>query len=365
MLKGVIKFNCKLNIKLKTIKFKGGEMIPSLESVDHRKKEIIETLWPLAVTATPNKVEFARDVCGELGIEYSAYQRRVFADGERFFQMEGNLRDREVFIITSTEQPDSNLVDLLLLADTVKSSCAASRVTVIFTYFGWARSDRKDAPRKSLSVATIAKLIKAMDVDRIMILDPHFSQIQAIFYGLNIKCDLLFGSTILAGYIKQRINLEKFGVSSLDGGGQKIVKDYSERLSLPYYLTFKERFETDQTKIVGGNGDKIEIEGVLGADDLTSTLGSLLHAAKNYKQHGVKLFYGAVTHFVATKKNVRALLKVLDNPLIDGLFVTDSVSFPDKARQHPKLFIVPLKELIAYVIFNTYYRQSISEIFKK
>jgi len=339
-------------------------MIPSLKRVDAHKKEMIETLWPLVVTATPNKIDFAREVCRELNSKYCDYQRVIFAEGERFFQMNDNLRDREVFIITSTEQPDSNLVDLLLLADTAKLSCAASRLTVIFTYFGWARGDRKDAPRKSLAVATIAKLIKAIDVDRVMILDPHFSQIQAIFYSLNIKCDLLFGSVILSDYIKE-VGLENFAATSLDGGGQKIVKDYSERLGVPYYLTFKERFEADQTKIVGENGDKIEIENILGADDLTSTLNSMIHAAENYKQRGVKHFYGAVTHFVAVEKNVDALLKALDNPCIDGLFTTDSVSFPDKVRRHPKLHIVSLKELMAYVIFNTYYRQSISEIFKK
>ncbi len=339
-------------------------MIPELNEIGDIKKAMIETLWPLVVTATPNKAEFAKSVCFELGIEYAGYKREEFADGERFFQFEGNVRDKEVFIITSTEQPDSNLVDLLLLCDAAKLSGAASRVTVIFTYFGWARGDRKDAPRKSLSVATIAKLIKVVGVDRVMILDPHFSQLQTIFFAMGIKCDLLFGSVILSDYIKEA-GLENFAATSLDGGGQKIVKDYSERLGVPYYLTFKERFKTDQTKIVGENGDKIEIENILGADDLTSTLSSMLHAAKNYKQRGVKHFYGAVTHFVAVEKNVTALLKALDSPYIDGLFATDSVSFPPEVKQHPKLHIVSLKNLIAYVIFNTYYRQSISKIFKK
>jgi len=340
-------------------------MIPELRQINPRKKEIIENLWPLVVTATPNKIGFARQVCEEeLNTKYFGYQEVEFADGERFFQFGNNLRDREVFIITSTEQLDDKLVDALILSDAAKLSGAASRVTIIFTYFGWARADRKDAPRKSLAVATIAKLFKTVNVDRVMILDPHFSQLQAIFYALDIKCDLLFGSGVLAEYIR-RFGLKNFAVASVDGSGQKIVKDYSERFKVPYYLTFKERHATDQTRIVGENGNKIEIKTILGADDLTSTLGSLLEAAKNYKQRGVEFFYGAVTHFVATEKNVEAILKALDNPLIDGLFATDSVSFPEKVGQHPKIQIAPLKELVAYVIFNTYYRRSISQLFKK
>ncbi len=340
-------------------------MIPELKQINPEKKGIIETLWPLVVTATPNKIKFAREVCeDELNTKYFGYQEVKFADGERFFQFGDNLRDREVFIIASTEQPDSNLVNLLLLADAAKLSGAASRVTIIFTYFGWARADRKDAPRKSLGVSTIAKLFKAVNADRVMILDPHFSQLQALFYALDIKCDLLFGSSVLSSYI-QEFGLKNFVVTSLDGGGQKIVKAYSERLNVPYYLTFKERHETDQTRIVGENGDKVAMTTILGADDLTSTLGSLLHAAQAYKKRGVKYFYGAVTHFVATELNRDKLLFALDNPVIDGLFITDSVAFPEEVKKHHKVHIVPLKKLMAYVIFNTYYRRSISRLFKR
>lgn len=335
--------------------------------VDAEKIELIQTLWPIIVTSTPNKESFARKVCSrlenKLGLSYTETGETIFQDSERYFAYKENLREREVYIIGSTEQPDKNFMDLCALIHTAKYSCSASSVTAVIPYFGWARADRKDQRRKSVMSALVVSLLEATQVDRVMILDPHFLQLQSMFMVAHIRCDLLFGTKTIVDFVLNKTGYRVTETSCIDAGGLRSIKHYSKRFDVPYFIALKDRVDKDEIKIIGFDIKDYEFDTVFEGDDLTTTLGGLTATAAGYKKQKADNVIAGITHFVAVDSNTDILLENLEKPVLDALIITDSVEVPDVFRKHPKIQIAPVVDLMADAIYNTYIRKSISQLF--
>lgn len=140
-------------------------------------------------TGNSNKA-LAEEIAEILKIDLGQIKVGRFADGEVSIEIGDNVRSKNVFIIQSTCPPvNENLVELLLMVSTMRRA-SAKKINVIIPYYGYARQDRKTAPRVPISAADVARLLETVGVDRVVLVDVHSGQIQG-FFGPRVPVDNL------------------------------------------------------------------------------------------------------------------------------------------------------------------------------
>ncbi|MGD0277065.1 MAG: ribose-phosphate diphosphokinase, partial [Syntrophales bacterium] len=144
--------------------------------------------------------DLAKKICGQLGVSLGKASVTTFSDGETRVEIDENVRGMDVFIIQSTCPPVNIMVmELLIMIDAMKRA-SAERITAVIPYYGYARQDRKVAPRAPITAKLIADLITTAGANRVLSMDLHAGQIQGFF---NIPVDNLFATPLLLDYIRR------------------------------------------------------------------------------------------------------------------------------------------------------------------
>ena len=275
-----------------------------------------------------------------------------FSDGEIWVKYEENIRGTDVFVIQSTNAPAENLMELLIMLDAARRA-SARRITAVIPYFGYARQDRKDQPRVSITAKLAANLIVKAGAGRVMTLDLHAPQIQGFF---DIPFDHLYGATVFINHIKN-MNIPDLVVVSPDIGGVHLARAYAGRLHTEMALLNKKRVEHNVATVTEFIGN-VEGKNVLVVDDLVDTGGTLVKGVKVLKDKGASNIYVACTHAVLSGN---ALEKIEESP-ITKIFFTDSIQQP-LAFQSDKFKVLSLASLFADAIQRIHCEKSISDLF--
>jgi len=194
---------------------------------------------------------------------------------------------------------------------------SAKRITAVIPYFGYARQDRKDQPRVSITAKLMANLITKAGADRVMTMDLHASQIQGFF---DIPVDHLYGSSIFLNYLSSLS--DNLAVVSPDVGGIKIARAYAKMLHSGLIVIDKRRPKQNLAEVMNIIGE-VENKDILLVDDLIDTAGTFVGAAKALKEKGAKQIFGAVTHPLLSGP----AFERINSGEIDKLFVTDTINF--------------------------------------
>ncbi len=293
--------------------------------------------------------EFTEKICKYLGIPQGQIDLRKFSDGEIWTKFKENIRGRDVYIVQSTMPPAENLMELLIMLDAAKRS-SASRVTAVLPYFGYARQDRKDQPRVSITAKMVANLITVAGADRVITMDLHAAQIQGFF---DIPFDHLYASPIFTSEFKNKH--DDLVVVSADIGGIKIARSYAKRLNARFVVIDKRRPEPNKTEVMNIMGD-VEGKDVLVIDDLIDTAGTFVSAIEALKEHEARNIFGAITHPLLSGN----ALEKIENCALDKLFVTDSIPLSRKSK---KIEIKSATPLFAEAILRSHNNESISSLF--
>lgn len=302
------------------------------------------------IFAGTSNVPLAEKIADSIGTKLGLLELKKFSDGEIWVKYGENIRGREVFLIQSTNPPAENLLELLIMIDAARRA-SAKRITAIIPYFGYARQDRKDQPRVSITAKLMANLITEAGADRVMTMDLHASQIQGFF---DIPVDHLYGSSIFMDYLD---NLsDNLSVVSPDVGGIKIARAYAKMLHSGLIVIDKRRPKQNLAEVMNIIGE-VEGKDILLVDDLIDTAGTFVGAAKALKEKGAKAIYGAVTHPLLSGP----AFERLNNGDIDKLFVTDTIHFDENAcGRITKISAAPL---FGEAIKRTFENESISSLF--
>ena len=143
----------------------------------------------------------AKEIAEHLGQPLSLTQVRRFSDGEILVELGENMRGRDIYVIQSTCAPvNDNLMELLLIIDALKRA-SASCINAVIPYYGYARQDRKAAPRVPISAKLVADLITTAGATRVLGMDLHAGQLQGFF---NIPVDHLYATPALLEYLKEK-----------------------------------------------------------------------------------------------------------------------------------------------------------------
>ncbi|HEX9716099.1 MAG TPA: ribose-phosphate diphosphokinase, partial [Desulfurivibrionaceae bacterium] len=167
----------------------------------------------------------AGDICNYLGVPLSKAEVRRFSDGEIFVEIGENVRGRDVFIIQPTCPPvNDHLMELVIMVDALRRA-SARRITAVLPYYGYARQDRKVAPRVPITAKVVAEMMMVVGVRRVLTMDLHAGQIQGFF---NIPVDNLFAAPVLLDFISQKLQNDVVMVSP-DAGGVERTRAFAKR----------------------------------------------------------------------------------------------------------------------------------------
>jgi ribose-phosphate pyrophosphokinase len=234
----------------------------------------------------------AREVCEHLAVHLGEAEVGRFPDGEVMVEVRENVRGGDCFVLQSIcTPPNDNLMELLLLMDALRRA-SAKRITAVIPYFGYARQDRKVAPRVPISAKLVADVITAAGASRVLTVDLHAGQIQGFF---NIPVDNLYAMPVLIQYLRKRLDGRRVSVVSPDAGGVERARAFARRLNANLAIIDKRRpraSEVAEMQLVG----EVRDSSALLVDDMIDTAGTITEAAKVVMNAGATEVLACATH---------------------------------------------------------------------
>ena len=235
----------------------------------------------LKIVSGNANIQLAQDICRELNIPLGKANVKKFSDGEIQVEIEENVRGMDVFVVQSTCTPvNRSLMELLIMMDAIKRA-SAERITAVIPYYGYARQDRKVAPRVPITAKLVADLITTAGSDRLLTVDLHAGQIQGFF---NIPVDHLYSAPVIVEYIKKQY-ANNLVIVSPDAGGVERARAFAKRLGATLAIIDKRRPQPNESNIMNIIGD-IQGKTALLLDDMVDTAGTLTQAANALAQGG-------------------------------------------------------------------------------
>jgi len=301
----------------------------------------------------------AQRVCDHLKIPLGHAKVLDFPDGEILVKLEEDVRGRDCYVILSTCEPvNDNLMELLIFIDCLRRA-SANRISVVLPYFGYARQDRKDEGRVPITAKLVANLITAAGASRVLAVDLHAAQIQGFF---DIPVDHLAASPVLVDYFAaRREELGDLCLVSPDVGNLKVAEGMQNLLGGDIAFINKRRIsgaEVVTTMLVGDVKNKT----VLMIDDMISTGGTVVEAAKVVMNAGAKKVIVAATHAVMAGP---AIQRLMDSP-IHKIVVTNTINLGSRAAMlNDRLVQLCVGSLLGDAIYRIHSNQSVSALFKK
>jgi ribose-phosphate pyrophosphokinase len=298
--------------------------------------------------------ELTRRICDYLDLEPGRTKAYEFSDGETFFQITENVRGRDVFVVQPTCTPvNQNLMELLIMLDTFKRS-SASRVTAVLPYYGYARQDKKDAPRVPISAKLVADLISTAGADRILTMDLHASQIQGFF---DVPVDHLFAAPVILEALGT-MDVEDLIIVSPDAGGVERARAIAKRLECGLAIVDKRRVAANKAEVLNLIGD-VQGKAALVLDDIIDTAGTLTLTAELLERKGARRILAAGIHGVLSGP---ALERIESSPL-ERVLVTDTTPLDVKLQSCSKLEPLSVAPLLGEAIRRIHEHSSVSSLF--
>jgi ribose-phosphate pyrophosphokinase len=281
---------------------------------------------------------------------------KKFADGEIYIEINENIRGNSIFLIQSISSPaNDNLMELLLCVDALKRS-SAKNITAVIPYFGYARQDRKVAPRTSISAKLVSNLITKAGVDRVVTVDLHAGQIQGFF---DIPVDNLFATPIFARHIKKNLKEKNLICVSPDIGGVERTRALARKLDIGISIIDKRRPAPGKSQVMNVIGN-VKNKTCIIVDDIIDSGGTIINAAQALINRGAKEVHVYITHGVLSGEAVEKIKK----SKIKNLVVTDTIDNSNKLKKAKNIEVLSICNLLGEAIKRISNSTSVSDLFK-
>jgi ribose-phosphate pyrophosphokinase len=306
------------------------------------------------VTGNSNR-PLAQAVASYLELPLTDCTVKRFADKEVYVEVHENVRGEDVFILQSTSYPaNDNLMELLIIADALRRS-SARRITAVVPYFGYARQDRKSAPRTPISAKLVSNLITEAGANRVLTLDLHAAQIQGFF---DIPTDNLTAAPVMVRDIKDHYDVKNVMIVSPDVGGVVRARNVASRIGANLAIVDKRRPRAGVSEVMNIIGD-VSGQTCILIDDIVDSGGTLVNAAEALLKAGAKEVSAYITHGVLSEG---AAERVAASKLKE-LVVTDSILETDATKAAANIRRMSIAPLIGEAIARTASEQSVSSLF--
>ena len=304
-------------------------------------------------TGNANPV-LAQEICDYLSMPLGRASVQTFSDGEVYVEIGENVRGADVYVIQPTCPPvNDNMMELLIMADALRRA-SARRITAVLPYYGYARQDRKVAPRVPISAKLVADIITTAGVRRVLAVDLHSSQIQGFF---SIPVDHLFAAPVTLDYLKGKFSGEVVMVSP-DAGGVERTSALAKRFGAGLVIIDKRRDRPNESEVMYIIGDVKGKTAVI-LDDMVDTAGTLCRAAQALKEHGANDVHGCITHPVLSGPAINRIKE----SVLESLVVTNTIPLSEEAQKVDKIKVLSVSALLGEAIRRIHDEDSVSSLF--
>jgi ribose-phosphate pyrophosphokinase len=296
------------------------------------------------------------DICRYLDMPLGRLRLSRFSDGELFVELGENVRGTDVYVIQPTCSPvNDNLLELLIIVDALKRASAGS-VTAVMPYYGYARQDRKVAPRTPITAKLVADLLSASGVNRVVAMDLHAGQIQGFF---DVPFDHLYAMPVLVEALRPYVaDPASCVMVSPDAGGVQRARAFAKRLGVDLAIVDKRREKANESEVMNIVGEVKGRTAIL-CDDMIDTAGTLCNAAHALRKEGAAHVLACATHAVLSGP----ALARLSESVLERIIVTDSIPLPEKAKGDRKYQVVSIAALLGEAVRRIHHGDSVSSLF--
>lgn len=296
----------------------------------------------------------AQEICRYLNIPLSKVEVRRFSDGEIFVEIGENVRGSDVFVIQPTCPPvNDHLMELVIMVDALRRA-SSRRITAVIPYYGYARQDRKAAPRVPITAKVVAEMLMVVGVRRVLAMDLHAGQIQGFF---NIPVDHLFAAPVLLQYIGEKFKSDVVMVSP-DAGGVERTRAFAKRLDAGLAIIDKRRPRPNETEALNVIGE-VKGKTAIILDDMVDTAGTLCAAAEILRKVGANQVHACCSHPVLSGPAVERIQR----STLESMVVTNSIPLQEEARRCEKIKVLSVSGLLGEAIRRIHSEDSVSSLF--
>jgi ribose-phosphate pyrophosphokinase len=296
----------------------------------------------------------AQEICDYLSMPLGRASVRTFSDGEVYVEIGENVRGADVFVIQPTCPPvNHNMMELLIMVDALRRA-SARRITAVLPYYGYARQDRKVAPRVPISAKLVADIITTAGARRVLAMDLHAPQIQGFF---SIPVDHLFAAPVLLDSLRKKFSGEVVMVSP-DAGGVERTRAFAKRFGAGLAIIDKRRDRPNESQVMYIVGNVKGKTAVI-LDDMVDTAGTLCKAAQALKEHGANEVHGCITHPVLSGP---AISRIKES-VLESLVVTNTIPLNEEAQKVDKIKVLSVSALLGEAIRRIHNEDSVSSLF--
>jgi ribose-phosphate pyrophosphokinase len=309
--------------------------------------------WKLKIFSGNANPELAREICDYLGEPLGKVAINRFSNENIYVQIQENVREHDVFVIQPFNTPvHENIMELLIMMDALRSA-SARRITAVIPYYSYARSDKKDAPRISITGRLMADLLVTAGANRVLTMTLHAPQVHGFF---SVPTDHLVATPILADYFHS-LAVENGVVVAPDAGHAKRAGEFAQRLKLPLAIVDKRRLSdtaVETTAVVG----EVEGKNCLVVDDEIAAGSTTVQTVAALLEHGANDVYAVATHGVLCGP---AIERIQMSP-IKQVVVSNTVAVPLEKRLE-KLHVLSVAPLFGEAIKSIHTGESVSALF--
>lgn len=298
--------------------------------------------------------QLGQELADFLGIGLGGVSISRFANGEIYVRYEESVRGVDVFLVQPLANPvNEHLMELLIMVDALKRA-SAGRITAIIPYYGYARQEKKSAPREPITARMVADILTTVGTDRVVTMDLHSPAIQGFF---NIPVDHLTALPMLSQYIKEK-NIQDGVIIAPDAGSVKKAEKLAARLSMPLGVMYKRRPAPNVAELsffIGEVKDKTPII----IDDMVDTAGSIMQVVQALIDRGARQeIILLTTHGIFSPPAVDRL----SHPAIKEIVITNSLPLTED-RTLPKMRVLSVAPLIGDAVRRIHQNISVSVLF--
>ncbi|MDI6104269.1 ribose-phosphate pyrophosphokinase [Actinoplanes sp. NEAU-A12] len=298
--------------------------------------------------------DLAKEICEHLGVPLMPTRIDRFANDCIEVQLQGNCRERDVFLIQPLVPPtQEHLAELLFMLDAARGASAA-RITVVLPHYAYARSDKKDAPRISIGGRLVADLLTTAGADRVLAMTLHSPQVHGFF---SIPVDHLHALRELANHFRG-YDLSNSVVVSPDLGNAKEAAAFARMLGIEVAAGAKQRFADDKVVISSVIGEVADRD-VIVLDDEIAKGSTVFELLARLRERNVRSVRVACTHGLFTNDAVQRLSAEKE---IEEIVCTNTVPIP-ASKSTDKLTVISVAPALAEAMRRIHNGESVSALF--
>jgi ribose-phosphate pyrophosphokinase len=266
--------------------------------------------------------DFAKKLAAEIPeAEFIEINERVFPDGEIcpriLIEDEELFQNAHVIIalqLELTQSKNQYLISLLLTIYNIKRFGVA-KITCVMPYHIYSRQDRETRLGEPLSSRYLALMLENAGIDNFLTINSHsYGKTPLSNFFRKTNAISLSAIPTAAKAVKDRSGAtQDILCFSPDEGALMLAEEAANAINSPFFGAIKKTRDPETGEITQkliGIDIPIQNREILIVDDLVSSGGTMIGAAKIFKQLGAKAIYLAYIHGVHSHENFLNLEKI-------------------------------------------------------